>query len=403
MATDTDTVSSPLLSIIIPTRNGARYAISCLRSVLSIQSALLEVIVQDNSDNDDLEGMVRTTIHDSRLRYNHTTEWLSMDKNFDSAMAMVRGEYVACIGDDDSVNPEIVSAASWAQQRGFDALVTTRPARYYWPDVRHRYYRSAFAGSIVIQSFAGDISLLNIERELRNCARSAGQRFHNLPHVYYGIIKRECLEKVFEKTATYFPGPSPDVSGAVATANYVKNICRIDYPLFMPGTGKASAGGLGTQKKHIGSLEEQAHLSLRYVHNWSDIVPAFFAAETIWGEDMVQALKAVGREDVLKEFNVPRLHAACAVFHPNYLPVTLRSLYRALKKTQRGYLLGTFQFIWYYFFNWWPRLKALFSNVLKLSGLGYNHRIKGLNNVEEAANSLTEYLNNTGRRFDKDL
>jgi hypothetical protein len=326
-----------------------------------------------------------------------------MDKNFDKAMEMVRGEYVACIGDDDSVNPEIMSAVSWAQQKGFDALVTTRPAYYYWPDVRHRYYRSAFAGGLIIKSFAGTSSLLNIERELKNCARAAGRRFNNLPHVYYGIIRRECMEKVFEKTATYFPGPSPDVAGAVATASYVKKICRIDYPLFMPGIGKASAGGLGTQKKHIGSLEDQAHLSLRYVRNWSDIVPAFFAGETVWGEDVVQALKATGREDVLREFNVPLLHASCAVFHPDYFSVTLRSLYRALKTTQRSYLVGTLQFIWYCFFNWGLRLRALLSNVLKLLGFGYTYRIKGLNNTEEAANSLTEYLNNTGRRFGKDL
>ncbi len=403
MAIDTNIISSPLLSIIIPTRNRARYAISCIRSVLSIQSALLEIIVQDNSDNDDLERMVRTSIHDSRLRYNHTTERLNMNQNFDKAMGMARGEYVSYIGDDDSVNPEIVSAVSWTQQRGFDALLTTRPAHYYWPDVRHRCYRSAFAGSLLIKSFTGNISFPNIEIEMRRCARSAGQRFDNLPHVYYGIIKRECMEKVFERTATYFPGPSPDVAGAVATANYVKDICRIDYPLFIPGTGKGSGGGLGAQKKHIGSLENQAHLPLRYVHNWSDIVPAFFAGETIWGEDVVQALKAIGREDVLREFNVPLLHAACAVFHPDYLPITLRSLYRALKTTRRGYLVGTFQFILYYFFNWGLRLRALFSNIVTLSGRRHTYTIKELNNIEEAANSLTGYLNNTGRRFDENL
>jgi glycosyltransferase involved in cell wall biosynthesis len=403
MAKDTDTVSSPLLSIIIPTRNRARYAISCIRSVLSIQSALLEIIVQDNSDNDDLERMVRISILDSRLRYNHTTERLSVNQNFDKAMGMARGKYVSYIGDDDSVNPEIVSAVSWAQQRGFDALLTTMPVRYYWPDVRHRYYQSAFAGSLLIKSFGGSISFPNVEIEMRSCARSAGKRFDNLPHVYYGIIKRECLEKVFEQTATYFPGPTPDVAGAVAAANYAKDICRIDYPLFIPGTGKASGGGLGTQKKHIGTLENQAHLSPQYVHNWSNIVPAFFSGETIWGEDMVQALKAIGREDVLREFNIPLLHAACAVFHPDYLPITLRSLYRALKTTRRGYLAGTFQFISYYFFNWGLRLRALFSNAVTLSGWGHILRIKKLNNIEEAANSLTEYLNNTGRRFDKAL
>src|SRR4030042_4335622 len=104
MAVDTDTSSSPILSLVIPTRNRAKYAISCIRSILTISSPRLEIIVQDNSDNDDLERMVRTSIHDSRMRYNHTTEHLDAIQNFEKAMEMAGGEYISHIGEDDSVN-----------------------------------------------------------------------------------------------------------------------------------------------------------------------------------------------------------------------------------------------------------------------------------------------------------
>ena len=35
---------------------------------------------------------------------------------------------------------------------------------------------------------------------------------------------------------------------------------------------------------------------------------------TVWGEDIVQALKATNRENLLVDFNIPLLHGMCLVF-----------------------------------------------------------------------------------------
>ncbi|MNT58405.1 Spore coat polysaccharide biosynthesis protein SpsA [compost metagenome] len=57
----------PLLSIIIPTRNRKEYAASAIRSILSIPSEDFELIVQDNSDNDELLALLASQAHDTRL------------------------------------------------------------------------------------------------------------------------------------------------------------------------------------------------------------------------------------------------------------------------------------------------------------------------------------------------
>ena len=392
--------NSPLLSIVIPTRNRHECAKFSIRNVLSIPSPRLELVLQDNSDTDKLKSFV-DSIHDVRVRYNHTPERLNIMQNFDRAMDMTMGEYVCFIGDDDGINPEIVNAVEWAKAQGLDAILSTQLAVYYWPDLRFRYYGTAFSGTLSIKPFTGRTSFPNVEAEVRRCARVAGREFGNLPRAYYGIVKRECMEHLKIKAATYFPGPSPDLANAVAVANYVERMCVVDYPLFITGISGGSGGGLGARKKHVGYLEDQAHLPKRFVRNWSNLVPEFFSGQTMWGESVVQALKAVGREELLRDFNIPLLHAMCAVFNPSYFSITIRSFYRALRATKRSYLLGTLKFFYSYFYTWGLRFKFLISNLLALRlGVG-PHTVKEISNIEDAANALTEYLKTTGKQFDR--
>lgn len=396
---------SPVLSIIIPTRNRAKYAISCIRSVLSISSSQLELIVQDNSDNAELKTFLNSNICDSRMRYNHTWERLDAIENFNKAAEMATGEYVTFLGDDDGVNPEIVNATLWAKEQDFDALVPTRPFHYNWPDISFRLYGKKFSGMLTIKPFTSNVTFPDVEQEMRKCAKAAGSNFlsSSLPKIYYGIVRRSCVEQVRKMTGTYFPGLSPDLAGTMAVANFTKRICRIDYPLFLPGSSGESGAGWGAAGRHIGQLEDFPHLPKYYVRNWSNLVPRFFSGSTIWGEDIVQALKATGREDILRDFNVPRLHAQCAVFHPENLSIITQSFYRALKATKRGYMLGTLRFAYGYFYTWGLRAKALASNLIRMSSHERAHTVKELKNIEEAVKFLTKYLNTNGRRFDDHL
>ncbi len=99
---------SPLLSVVIPTRNRQKYAISSIVSILRIPDPYLEIVVQDNSDSRDLQELLRRNVQDSRLRYNYTPDPLSFIGNFNEAVRLATGDYLCFIGDDDGVNPEIM-------------------------------------------------------------------------------------------------------------------------------------------------------------------------------------------------------------------------------------------------------------------------------------------------------
>jgi len=375
------------------------YAIPCIRSLINIPSQQLEIIVHDNSETNELENYVNNEIKDYRLVYRHTKERLDMVANFSKAIKFAHGEYITFIGDDDGVNPEIIEATLWANSKRLDALSPTNLAQYRWPDMNMRIYGYKLAGELTVKNFTGKIKSAYPEEAMRTCAKLAGTKFGSLPKIYYGLVKLECMEQLKKATGTYFPGPTPDLAGAMAVANYIKNMCIIDYPLFLPGASAEGLGGWIVWKKHQGRLEDYPHLPNQYICNWSRIVPKFFSGSTIWGEDVVQALMAVGRIDILRDFNVPLLHAKCVAFNPAYFIKILRNFYPALKEMETGYLIGTLKFIYSYIYIWLIRAKFLASNLIHISSNDCIFTVKHLNDIEEATKAMHKYLYENGRRF----
>ena len=113
------------------------------------------------------------------------------------------------------------------------------------PSFAALYYGQRFSATLEIKRFTGKLTHQLPDDGIRRCARS-GERdttmcqkrrtsFDGLPKIYYGMVRRRCLQSVKVETGSYFPGPSPDMSGAVAVSKYVQHMCYVDYPIFIPG------------------------------------------------------------------------------------------------------------------------------------------------------------------------
>ncbi len=337
----------PILSIIIPTKNRSIYLLPIVCEILKGEDPDLEVVVQDNSDDDKAETGLKLLASDSRLRYNRSREKLSMSDNFAEGLRLSTGEYIAFLGDDDGINPELMAAVRWAKAKGLDAVVGSPSAKYYWPDVAFTLYGGALSGSLAVKPFTGRVDYPDPGVEILRCVHNAGLGFGKLPKIYHGAVRREFMEKVLDGTGTYFPGPTPDMSGAVAVANYVRRYAYVDYPLFISGTGKRSGGGTGAAKKAEWTIESVPWFSRQHVEAWSDLVPRFCNATTLWSEDVIQALKAVGRGDRLKNYNALYLYARCLVLHPTQKAKTWSSIHHYV----RGVRSNRFKpYFWLYYY-----------------------------------------------------
>lgn len=395
----------PLLSIIIPTRNRQKYAIFAIASILHISALDLELVVQDNSDSPDLKEYIQNNIKDSRLRYNYTPNPLSFIDNFNNAVNLASGKYICFIGDDDGINPEIIEAARWADMNEIDALKPTISASYIWPEsgVSSTLFRNvSTSGVLSIKLFTGNIISPDPEKEMEKVVRSGGFKYleTEIPRLYHGIVKRDCLNEVYKKTGAFFGGLSPDIFAALAVANFTKNIASIDYPLTIAGICKSSGSAQSVRGEHVGNLEDAPHFRYRGTYKWADIIPHFYCVQTIWADSTVAALKALRRDDLMKEFNVPLLAAYCILEHPEYKRIILNDMYKYFRAINRNQLIGTFQFVYSLLIG--PGLGAI---KFMLKGFGLillrRNRIRfdGVNDIVEATNLLTDYLRKNNKRF----
>ena len=98
---------SPKISVLIPTRNYARYLPEALDSVLNQDHSDFEILISDNASTDGTpEVTARYAARDHRIRVHRHEMDLGMVQNFNWCLHQARGEYIKYLfGDDRLVHP----------------------------------------------------------------------------------------------------------------------------------------------------------------------------------------------------------------------------------------------------------------------------------------------------------
>lgn len=97
-------MSTPLVSVCVPTYNGADYLDACLDSVLGQELRDIEVLVGDDRSTDDTLAIVRRRA-DPRLRVLPFDARAGMSRNWSRTLREARGKYVALVAQDDLLAP----------------------------------------------------------------------------------------------------------------------------------------------------------------------------------------------------------------------------------------------------------------------------------------------------------
>jgi glycosyltransferase involved in cell wall biosynthesis len=100
-------VSSPLVSICVPTWNGATYLGEALRSALAQTHRDFELVVLDDASSDESLS-VAASFDDPRIRIYHNDQRLGLPGNWNRCLDHARGEYVNLLFQDDLLEPSAI-------------------------------------------------------------------------------------------------------------------------------------------------------------------------------------------------------------------------------------------------------------------------------------------------------
>jgi glycosyltransferase involved in cell wall biosynthesis len=102
-------MSAPLVSICVPTWNGAAYLGEALESARAQTHPSLEVLVVDD-DSDDGSLEIAAAFKDPRFRLHRNERRLGIPGNWNRCLALAEGAYVKFLFQDDTLEPRAVAA-----------------------------------------------------------------------------------------------------------------------------------------------------------------------------------------------------------------------------------------------------------------------------------------------------
>jgi glycosyltransferase involved in cell wall biosynthesis len=333
---------SPLLSIVIPTKNRYETLLPTLNALLdNIVGTSYEIVVQDNSDNPAAANAYLKKRSDTRLQYAHQPGFISIVENTEKALTRARGTYITFIGDDDLVAPNILDFVQRFSDRELDAVIYP-PAYYWWSSIRFvkptRYHQPGALWYPPVTSTSE--KLINTGAELTRVTSQGAVALFDLPRVYHGIVHRRVLETIKARTGFYVNGASPDMALAIAAAYEVSSHIKVDTPLTIYGASKNSGGGWTAAQVHFGKITDQPHLPQYTKDLWSELLPPIWSEHTIYPQTAMEVMRFMGRPDTI---NYGAFYASMLVNEPHLRTYVLPFVGRFLsKKPQR---VGHFVFI----------------------------------------------------------
>ncbi|HEB04756.1 hypothetical protein LCGC14_0323930 [marine sediment metagenome] len=313
----------PLVSVIIPTHDRARYAVPSIKSLLAL-SENIEVVVCDTSEVDAIAPHFSDFSSRDRLRLIRPNRPMSVVDNFNEALKAASGDYLVFIGDDDFVTSEIINVAKWARSESVDSIKFTFPVHYYWSDFEHWREGDSIAGTLRISSFDGSIRRHDAKLALKHALNNFGGGVLDMPRAYAGMVSADLVRRIQAKHGVLFGGVSPDIYSAALISLETKKCVKIDFPVIVPGSSRASTAGQSASGGHVGGLRENSHIGAFKKLIWDEKIPEFYSVPTVWSYSL---LKAVAKEDELQSYiNFPRLYLKCVLYHRAYIKKTLSSL-----------------------------------------------------------------------------
>ena len=217
-------------SILLPTRNRSHVVGHAIRSVLGQSVPDLELVISDNSSNDETAKLVRT-FADPRIRYFRTERVLGMPDNFENAASKSTGDWITLLPDDCVLSSRCLEIS--------ERTLASHPSKVVVWDWWHFYPESAADPARRVQyirrPFDGAIRYESAHDTLRDLF--AMQHGKTLPKPYQSLVHRSLVDTLRTRLGRVFPPPAPDYTFLTAVLAMTDRYTFVDLPLMLSSAG----------------------------------------------------------------------------------------------------------------------------------------------------------------------
>ena len=224
------------LSVIVPTRNRPTTLAATLKTIIGEDILKLEIIVVDNSTNDETYRLVEE-LSDTRVVYLPPVGELSMSENWERGLQKSTGDYLTFLGDDDGVTSGALSFVSTLIERFSPEALVWQKSEYFWPDA------SENAGNLYFAEEDFICEIVNASHSLRQ-VRNFKRSYNSIICPYNSFVHKSLFEKTARSSSSgkVFFGISPDITGAISLTLAANHFLRTNVPITINGASSQSNG-----------------------------------------------------------------------------------------------------------------------------------------------------------------
>ena len=230
-------MSDPLFSIVMPTRNRPHLLRFSLQSALEQQFDDFEVVVSDNSTNEETLELAKD-FDSSRLRYVRTSGGLSMCDSWEFALPHAKGRYITYLCDDDALVPSALSqVAEVVHSQPHIELITWLCGAYTYPD----WYDVSDRNELHLGPWSGRVESVDSSARLEGMYRLL-LGGHPTPGMLNSMSSQRLTDRIRGDAGRVFPSIAPDFVFALSSLAATQAFLYIDRTLYLTGNSKASIG-----------------------------------------------------------------------------------------------------------------------------------------------------------------
>jgi glycosyltransferase involved in cell wall biosynthesis len=234
---------TPVISVLVPSRNRARYLTSLISIIEKCPDERIEFIISDNSDQ-----LVVSPYSTGNVTYLRPERILNMTEHWNFLLQKASGKYITFVGDDDAFIPTALKELCTILEQIDPDLVWTETAGYGWPTV-------GIDGNFfqAIQKKSERVSLEKARLQILKLDSL------DLPIPYNkALVKRQIILRFLgdHPGESFFSSRVPDISAGVKALFLSKSQFEFKKLTFISGASPMSNGLLvRTNQNHPVALE----------------------------------------------------------------------------------------------------------------------------------------------------